>query len=97
MVQLKNVTALMAFALAASTSAHPGHSLDGEIAKRAAYLKHSPRDLSHCAEKLQSRGIEKRAVEKRAAQVQALKADVATKKSKHVEAEYQMQFADPFS
>lgn len=83
MVQIRNTVALITAFLAANpVSAHAGHSLEHEIAARAAYLKHAPRDLSHCAEKLKARGVEQRAIERRSAKVQALKAEVAAKKSK---------------
>ncbi|KAB2578167.1 putative extracellular dioxygenase protein [Lasiodiplodia theobromae] len=81
MVQIRNTVALITAFLAANpVSAHAGHSLEHEIAARAAYLKHAPRDLSHCAEKLKARGVEQRAIERRSAKVQALKAEVAAKK-----------------
>ncbi|EOD52975.1 putative extracellular dioxygenase protein [Neofusicoccum parvum UCRNP2] len=81
MVQLRNTLAVVAAFFAANpTLAHPGHSLDHEIAARSAYLKHAPRDLSHCAEKLKARGHERRAIERRTAKVQELRAEVVAKK-----------------
>lgn len=83
MVQFRNTIALiMAFLAANPALAHPGHSLDHEIAARAAYLKHAPRDLSHCAEKLKARGVEQRSIERRNAKVQQLRAEVEAKKRK---------------
>ncbi|KAH7161066.1 Intradiol ring-cleavage dioxygenase [Dactylonectria macrodidyma] len=59
---------LVAGALAAGTiSAHPGHDHKQELAERTEALLHSKKDLSHCAEKLRARGVEKRSVERRAA------------------------------
>ncbi|OMP85266.1 hypothetical protein BK809_0003936 [Diplodia seriata] len=59
MVQFRNTVALVAAFLAAQpVMGHAGHSLEHEIAARAAYLRHAPRDLSHCAEKLKARGVE---------------------------------------
>ena len=46
---------------------HPGHHTSQEIAERAAFLKTSKRDLSHCAAKMRARGVEQRAVQRRAA------------------------------
>lgn len=83
MVQFRNTIALITAFLAANPAlAHPGHSLDHEIAARAAYLKHGPRDLSHCAEKLKARGVEQRSIERRNAKVQQLRAEVEAKKRK---------------
>lgn len=65
----------------ATINAHPGHSLDEEIAERAAYLKHSVRNLDHCAEKLRDRGLEKRSISRRVAKIQQLRDEVAQKKS----------------
>ncbi|KAL1619661.1 hypothetical protein SLS54_006598 [Diplodia seriata] len=82
MVQFRNTVALVAAFLAAQpVMGHAGHSLEHEIAARAAYLRHAPRDLSHCAEKLKARGVEQRAIERRSTKVQAMKAEVAAKKS----------------
>ncbi|KAJ9636052.1 hypothetical protein H2204_005549 [Knufia peltigerae] len=64
----------------ATINAHPGHSLDEEIAERAAYLKHSVRNLDHCAEKLRDRGLEKRSISRRVAKIQQLRDEVAQKK-----------------
>ncbi|KAF7553863.1 hypothetical protein G7Z17_g3326 [Cylindrodendrum hubeiense] len=55
-------------AVAASmVSAHPGHDHRQELAERTAALQHTKKDLSHCAEKIRARGLEKRSVERRAA------------------------------
>lgn len=69
------VTAL----LLGQTIAHPGHSVDHEIAERAAYLRHAKRDLSHCQSKLAARGIEARAVERRSAAVKGLRSAVKSR------------------
>lgn len=83
MVQFRHNAAFFAAFLAACPAlAHLGHDLGSEIAARSAYLKHAPRDLSHCAEKLKARGHEQRALEKRAAKVQQLRAEVEAKKRK---------------
>lgn len=59
---------LVAAAVAASmVSAHPGHDHHQELAERTAALQHTKKDLSHCAEKIRARGLEKRSVERRAA------------------------------
>ncbi|KAG3185635.1 hypothetical protein PC129_g25277 [Phytophthora cactorum] len=58
----------VAGALAAGTvSAHPGHDHHQELTQRQEALQHSKKDLSHCAEKLRARGVEKRSVERRTA------------------------------
>ncbi|KAK4941670.1 hypothetical protein LTR10_018409 [Elasticomyces elasticus] len=64
----------------AATSAHPGHSLDEEIAERSAYLKRGVSNLSHCAEKLQARGHDKRSINRRVAKVQELRDEVLQKR-----------------
>ena len=53
--------------------AHPGHSIDQEIAERSAYLKHAKRDLSHCQVDMAKRGIHARALERRSATVSTLR------------------------
>ncbi|KFY44050.1 hypothetical protein V494_01674 [Pseudogymnoascus sp. VKM F-4513 (FW-928)] len=61
-------TLIVASAFAASSVlAHPGHDTRHEIAERAAFMKNSKRDLSHCAEKLKARGLEARAIQRRSA------------------------------
>lgn len=51
--------------------AHPGHDLSEEIAERRSFINSVKRtSLSHCAEKLQSRGVEARNVARRSAAVQ---------------------------
>lgn len=58
---------------ASSVLAHPGHDDSHEIAERAAFLKTSKRDLSHCSEKMKARGIEQRAVRRRASLAKSLR------------------------
>jgi Skp family chaperone for outer membrane proteins len=56
--------------LASNVIAHPGQSaleMRQEIAERAEFMKHSKKDLSHCAAKMKARGIEKRAIARRTA------------------------------
>ena len=53
--------------VASGVLAHPGHDTRHEIEERAAFMKNSKRDLSHCAAKMKARGIEARAVQRRAA------------------------------
>lgn len=60
-------TLIVASALASSVLAHPGHDTRHEIEERAAFMKNSKRDLSHCAAQMKARGIEARAVNRRAA------------------------------
>ncbi|KAH6711199.1 Intradiol ring-cleavage dioxygenase [Leptodontidium sp. 2 PMI_412] len=50
---------------AAVVSAHGNHDLDREIAVREAMFQYTSRDLSHCAAKLKSRGLEARAIQRR--------------------------------
>ncbi|TVY62321.1 hypothetical protein LSUE1_G007863 [Lachnellula suecica] len=60
----------VAAVLARSVCAHPGQSaleLRQELAERAEYMKHSKKDLSHCAAKMKARGLEARAIVRRAA------------------------------
>lgn len=48
-------------------TAHGTHTVEQEIAVRNAMLQqHTARDLSHCAAKLKTRGLEDRAIERRA-------------------------------
>ncbi|KFY10407.1 hypothetical protein V492_05035, partial [Pseudogymnoascus sp. VKM F-4246] len=61
-------TLIVASAFVASgVLAHPGHDTRHEIEERAAFMKNSKRDLSHCAEKLKARGLEARAIQRRSA------------------------------
>ena len=61
--------------LLGSAIAHPGHDIQQEIQERRDFLSSIKRtDLSHCAEKLRARGIEKRNIERRAAQVNKARA-----------------------
>lgn len=46
--------------------AHPGHSVEQELAERQAGLANSPRSLNHCAAKIKARGVEARNVQRRA-------------------------------
>jgi len=65
------ITSLVAAAiLASNVIAHPGQSafeLRQEIAERAEFMKHSKKDLSHCAAKMKARGLEQRAIARRTA------------------------------
>jgi hypothetical protein len=84
MVKLNIVTVAAAMALAAllpAVQAHPGHSVEEEIAERAAYLKRSVTNLDHCAEKLRARGVEKRSLNRRVAKIQELRDEVKQRKS----------------
>ncbi|KAK0122542.1 hypothetical protein ONS96_009584 [Cadophora gregata f. sp. sojae] len=58
---------IAASVLATKVFAHPGHDMQAEIAERAAFMATAPRDLSHCAEKLKKRGLDKKNVARRAA------------------------------
>ncbi|KAJ4386284.1 hypothetical protein N0V93_009177 [Gnomoniopsis smithogilvyi] len=58
------VSWLVAFGLVA---AHPGHSVEQELAERQAGLANSPRSLNHCAAKIKARGLEARNVQRRSA------------------------------
>ncbi|KAL5315296.1 hypothetical protein ACEPPN_016163 [Leptodophora sp. 'Broadleaf-Isolate-01'] len=58
---------IAATVLATNVYAHPGHDMQAEIAERAAFMATAPRDLSHCAEKLKMRGLDKKNVARRAA------------------------------
>lgn len=71
--------------LASNVIAHPGQSsleLRQEMAERAEFLKHSKKDLSHCAAKMKARGLEQRAVARRAAiaKTERKKRSIATSK-----------------
>jgi hypothetical protein len=57
--------------LAASVSAHPGHDVQHEIEARAAFMKTSGRDLSHCAAKMKARGLDHSSIQRRAAVAKA--------------------------
>lgn len=55
-------------ALVSSASAHPGHDVSNEIEERATFFKAIRRsDLSHCAAKLEARGLAKRNTVRRSA------------------------------
>jgi hypothetical protein len=53
-------------ALAASAIAHPGHDIRKEIEAREAAMVGVPRDLSHCADEINARGLEALNVARRA-------------------------------
>jgi hypothetical protein len=58
---------------AAFVSAHPGEDPAVELAEREAALSQfARRDLSHCAEKIKARGLEKRSIARRSALVNKL-------------------------
>ncbi|KAI1619415.1 extracellular dioxygenase [Exophiala viscosa] len=81
MVKSNLMTVATAAAIFSATiSAHPGHSLEEEIAERSAYLKRGVSNLNHCADKLQARGYEKRSINRRVAKVQELRDEVLRKK-----------------
>lgn len=74
MIGVTNTLTMLVMALMlGQPMAHPGHSLDQEIAERSTYLKHTKKDLSHCAAKMKARGIEERALQRRAAAIQGLR------------------------
>lgn len=54
-------------------SAHAGQDLDRELARRAEFLKYTRSDVSHCATKLKSRGLEARAIKRRAEAAEMLR------------------------
>lgn len=62
-----STVAVASAVLASSVLAHPGHDHSKEMAERAAFMKTSKRDLSHCAPQMKARGIEARNVKRRAA------------------------------
>lgn len=74
-------TVLSGLTLLSSVSAHPGHDISQEIAERREFLSSIKRsDLSHCAEKLKARGVNKRNVERREAALQKARAKRGLKK-----------------
>lgn len=81
MVHLRTAIAGLLATAALEVSAHPGHDTAAELAERAAYFnqKYAKRDLAHCAEKLEKRGINERALRRRADVVDNLRRDVAMK------------------
>lgn len=56
----------VAATLVGSIEAHPGHNVAQEMKERAAAMAGLPRDLSHCAEKLEARGVTAKAAARRA-------------------------------
>jgi len=54
-------------ALASTIIAHPGHDMRHEMEERAAFMKTSKRDLSHCAAKMKARGLEQQGIQRRTA------------------------------
>lgn len=63
-MRFSSAIASMAF-VAGLVTAHPGHDHTKEQAVRRAHLEHTKKDLSHCAAKLKSRGIEARNIKRR--------------------------------
>lgn len=61
-----NTLILASLATFGLVAAHPGHSVEQELAERQAGLANSPRSLNHCAAKIKARGIEARNVQRRA-------------------------------
>jgi hypothetical protein len=53
-------------ALASFSNGHPGHNAVREMQEREIALQGLPRDLSHCVEKFQTRGITAEAAARRA-------------------------------
>ncbi|KAF4624773.1 hypothetical protein G7Y89_g13396 [Cudoniella acicularis] len=66
-MQLITSLTIAATLLGSNVLAHPGHDARHEIEERAAFMKHSKKDLSHCAAKMKTRGLEHRAVARRTA------------------------------
>lgn len=67
MVYLPTLT-LVAAALSAVVSAHPGHNVQHEALERRSILqKFSKRSLAHCSEKKRARGVEEKAILRRSA------------------------------
>jgi len=61
-----HVSSLLTSALVAGLAlAHPGHDHTKEMAERREYLATRKTDLSHCAEKIRDRGLQKRAIRRR--------------------------------
>lgn len=57
--------------LMGAACAHPNHDLNEEIAERRSFVNSVKRtSLSHCAETLQSRGVEARSIARRSAAVE---------------------------
>lgn len=63
-MRFSHILALTA-ALAGYGTVHPGHDVYQDMKEREAALKDSPRDLSHCAEKMKARDITAEAVARR--------------------------------
>ncbi|KAL9114062.1 MAG: hypothetical protein Q9227_001834 [Pyrenula ochraceoflavens] len=59
--------------LAALAIAHPGHDHKREAEERRDFLKHA-RSLSHCAEKLKTRGVQQRSLQRRQVLAASLRA-----------------------
>lgn len=59
-------TLVVVTALASFGNAHPGANVAQELEERAVGMKGLPRDLSHCAAKLEARGITADAAQRRA-------------------------------
>jgi len=81
------LAAVTATLLGSSVLAHPGHDIREELAERAEFLKHSKKDLSHCAASLKRRGIEARNVARRSAAVKNLRKKRSLSTSKIIPAE----------
>ncbi|KAG9229497.1 Intradiol ring-cleavage dioxygenase [Amylocarpus encephaloides] len=64
------ITSIVAALVAGAAVAHPGHDHSKEIAERAEFMKHSKKDLSHCAAKMKARGLEANAIARRNAKAQ---------------------------
>jgi hypothetical protein len=76
-------TVLCLAVMASLVSAHGSHSITQELAERKAYLENSSlkrADLSHCANKLKSRGLDSTNASRRAARVQEIRTRRGLKK-----------------
>lgn len=57
---------------ATMASAHGSHDIKREQAIRRTLLQNTKKDLSHCAAKIRSNGLEARSVQRRAARLESL-------------------------
>ncbi|KAK1772056.1 Intradiol ring-cleavage dioxygenase [Phialemonium atrogriseum] len=63
---MRLVSVLSGVLVIAGVSGHPGHNIAEEVAVRRDFLSRNRNDLSHCTNRMRSRGLEQRSIERRA-------------------------------
>lgn len=85
-ITMRFINTILPALLAGSAAAHPGHSVTEELQERRDYFaKAQVRDLSHCADKLQARGIEARNIARREQAAEAARAKRGLKSKRDID------------